>query len=144
MTDFLVMPDLEAIASKTLRDAGWRAYSSVPSNPEWPLMVISRAGGFIPVRRYLDAARIQIDVWGGAKGDPAGGTSKSVIQDMAQEARVELHRLEGTSVVDPVAAFITGVEDAMGLTWLPDPDTGRDRYIFAVLIYGRTLYEASS
>jgi hypothetical protein len=37
----------------------------------------------------------------------------------------------------PVSAFISGVEDSLGLTWQPDPSTGRDRYIFGVSIYAR-------
>ncbi len=141
--NYLEFPDFEAIANKSLRDGGYRVYSSVPSNPEWPLMVVHRAGGFSPVRRYLDAARIQVDVWGGAKGD-SEPVPKSTIHDMAAHARVLLLELEGTTINDPVDAFISAVDDAQSLMWLPDDSTGRDRYLFQVLIFGRTLYEVSS
>ena len=136
MADFLLLPDLEAIARKRIADAGYRAYSSIPNNPVWPLAVVQRAGGYPAVRRYLDAGRIQIDVWGGAKGD-ASPTPKSTIQDMAQDIRVQVLRLEGTKVTTPVGAWISGVEDG-GIQWVPS-DEGRDRYIVTMEIFGRTL-----
>ena|SRR3972149_12195584 len=136
---FMVMPDLEAVVSKTLRDAGYSAYSSIPNDPTWPLLIVSRAGGIPPIRQYLDGARIQVDVWGGAKGDPPPAVTKSQIQDIAQTARTIIFALEGTTVISPVEAFISGVDDASGLLWLPDDATGRDRYLFAVMVYGRSL-----
>lgn len=137
MADFNVMPDLEAVVRKKIADAGYRAYSSIPNSPQWPIAVVSRAGGYTAVRRYLDSARLQIDVWGGAKGD-ATPTPKSTIQDMAQDIRVQVLRLEGTKVTSPVGAFITGVDDGP-LQWLPDEDTGRDRYLVQIEVFGRSL-----
>jgi hypothetical protein len=123
-----VFPDLEAVARKKLADANitnlsTRVYSSVPGNPTYSLATVRRIGG-IPVEKHrLDRANIQVDVW---------GTSKSVAQDIAQAARAALHDLEGTKVTDPVTAFVSSVQDSLGLTWLPDPQTGKDRYTFAV------------
>lgn len=132
----IALPDLEAVASYTLRQAGFRCYSSIPNNPEWPIIVVHRAGGTPAIRDYLDTAMIQCDVWGGAKDDEVPIT-KSAILDIAQQARAELFSLEGTSMDTPVPVFVSAVDDAIGLSWLPDPDTGRDRYLFSVWLYGR-------
>ena len=125
-------PDTEAIAAKTLRDAnitGSRVYSSIPKNPTYPLITVHRIGGLPAVRDYMDAANIQIEVWGGTKSEAF---------DAAAEARATLIELEGTSVTDPVDAWISAVEDSLGLSWQPDPLTGKDRYLFAVSIYARS------
>jgi len=143
--DVLTHPDLEAVVSQTLRDANIRAYSSLPKTPQFPLIVVKRVGGTPPVRQYLDAANIQLDVWGSAPDDPAP-VPKSTIQDLAQQARVLILKLEGKMVYGPVQAFITGVDDALGISWLPDPLTGRERYLFGMWVYGRSfiLNESSS
>lgn len=144
MTDYLVMPDLEAIVAKAIRDLQYRTYSSIPKRPEWPLIVVHRVGGTPAIATTYDEARIQVDVWGGAEGDGAGAATKSEIQDMSQNARVAIHRLAGTKVTEPVPAFISSVQDGTGLTWLQDPTTGRDRYFFQVIVMGRTLWEANN
>ena len=52
--------------------------------------------------------------------------------------RVSYYSLENPAKVDrvkytsPVTAYVSGVQDSLGLTWLPDASTGRDRYTFAV------------
>lgn len=133
MTLILQAPDMEAVCAVTLRTAaisglGTRVYSSIPRDPTYPLITVSRIGGLPSVREYLDAANIQIDVWGG---------TKSEAHDIAARARVVLLTLAGTSVTTPVAAWISAVEDSLGLSWQPDPLTGRDRYLFGVTVYGR-------
>jgi hypothetical protein len=143
MTDFLVMPDLEAIASTVIRGAAIPGlvgvYSSIPAKPTYPLAVVKRLGGRPPVPQALDAARIQVDVLGGAPGDSSSTPTKGQIHDIAQLARVALLRAEGQSYTSPVKAFITAVRDEMGITWSPDNTTKRDRYIFAMFLYGQPL-----
>lgn len=129
----LTFPDLEAVASGALRaanitDIGNRWYSSVPADPVFPLGTIQRVGGIPAVREYMDAANIQIDVW---------GDTKAKARTIAAAARTVLINLTGTTVTSPVNAWISSVEDSLGLTWQPDPLTGRDRYLFGVTIYGR-------
>jgi uncharacterized protein DUF3168 len=129
---FVTFPDFEAVAAARLRGAnitnlGARVYSSVPADPTFPLAVVQRVGGIPPVRRYLDGANIQVDVWGGTKAQA---------RDIADAARRALLQLEGSMVTDPVTAWVSGVDDSLGLTWAPDPETARDRYLFGVLIYG--------
>lgn len=143
MTAFRTLPDLEAVASVALRSADIEGlngvYSSVPArNPRYPLITVDRAGGSPAVREILDRAYIRVLVWGGLAGDGPGAPSKSQILDIAQEARVVLLEMEGQTVHDPVDAFITAVEDGSGLSWKPD-QTGRDRYIFTMWMYGFSL-----
>lgn len=129
----LEAPDLEAVAAEALRTAaitnlGTRVYSSIPRTPTFPLVTVQRIGGIAAVREYMDTANIQIDVW---------SENKSQGRDIAARARVVLLSLAGTTVTSPVSAWISAVEDTLGLSWQPDQLTGRDRYIFGVLIYGR-------
>lgn len=137
MTAYEVFPDIEAIVGYVIRSADIdgldaRVYSSIPREPTYPLAIVKRIGGTPAERHHLDAGRIQVEVWGG---------SKSEIHDITQLARVAIHEAEGTTfAVDggaPVDAVVTGVEDDLGLQWIPDPTTGRDRYIFGVIVYAR-------
>lgn len=128
MPEYSPMPDIEAVAARILRTAGvtgGRVHSSVPARPVYPLTTVERLGGLPPERHRLDGARIQVAVW---------GDSKSVVRDAAELARRVLHQSEGSIHAD-FRCFVTGVEDELGLSWLPDPDTNRDRYIFAVVMY---------
>lgn len=125
--------DLEAVARGALANANiatiaTRWYSAIPDNPTWPLGLVQRVGGVPAVREAMDAANIQIDVY---------GTSKSEARTIAAAARTVLMELAGTSVTWPVSAWISAVEDSLGLLWQPDNVTSRDRYIFAVTLYGR-------
>lgn len=126
MTDYEVFPDAEKLVGDALRAAsltvGSRVYSSIPKTPTFPLITIQRTGGTPVERHRLDQARIQVDVW---------GESKSQAHDIAQAARVAIHRMEGST---PTGAVIGGVDDILGLAWSPDPVTHRDRYIFGVSI----------
>lgn len=123
------MPDLEAVCGAAIRAQGYRTFSSVPAKPVYPLLVVQRLGG-VPVERHrLDMARIQVDAW---------GDNKAQARDAAEAARRAILELEGTKS-QTFSAVITGCDDELGLMWLPDPDTGRDRYIFAVLVYGHHL-----
>jgi len=123
-------PDVEAIVAAQLRDSGLavgdRAYTEIPADPVYPLITVQRVGGVPAIRRYLDAAEIQIDVW---------GTSKAEARDIADAARVACHALAGTAWSDPVTAWVSAVEDSTGLLWLPDDLTGQDRYLFGVRVF---------
>jgi hypothetical protein len=125
MPEFNEFPDLEAACSDLLRDGGVdRVYSSIPARPIFPLAVVERLGGVPPIRYHLDAARIQVSVYGNNKGEA---------RDEAELARRVLLQAEGTTV-EAWEAVITGVDDETGLTWLPDPETARDRYVFGLIV----------
>lgn len=135
MARYRVFPDAEAVVSIALRTAPLisgldsRVYSSVPKDPTYPLCTVKRIGGIPRERHALDRAEIQVDVWGNGKGGAA---------DVAALARVKIHELEGTTLTHadlPNPVFITAVQDTLGLMWLPDVETARDRYIFGVTLY---------
>lgn len=133
MTDFETFPDAEAACGYAMRLAGVasaRVYSSVPHTPTYPLVTFSRVGGVPRERHRLDRARIQVTAW---------GNTKSEAFDVANAARIALHRMEGTTLSTgsgaPVNAFVTGVEDDLGMFWSPDEETARDRYVFGVAVY---------
>lgn len=131
MTVVDVFPDAEALAGAVLRsELACGVYSSIPRNPTYPLVTLKRIGGIPAERHRLDFASIQVDVW---------GTSKTEARDIAAEARAALYGMEGTSyaLADnwPDDAVVSGVSDTLGLTWLPDQETSRDRYVFGVGLY---------
>ncbi len=123
------MPDAELVIGAALQAAnvcGGRVYSSVPAkNPTFPLAKVARLGGTPVERHRIDAARIQVDVW---------GENKAQARDQADAARLAIFELEGTTSMLG-SAVVTGVDDEVGLTFLPDYDTNRDRYTFSVIVY---------
>lgn len=126
MTVVSPMPDIESVCSTALREAGvcgGRSYSSIPATPAWPLALVKRLGGTPIVWQRLDAARIQVEVY---------GNNKSEARDEADAARRALFALQG-QVSSDGTAYVTGVRDELGLTWLSDPGHPKqDRYVFAV------------
>lgn len=139
MVLFKEHPDIEAVVRKRLSDANiplilTRWYTSVPKDAgkpgfEFPLGTVQRIGGLPAVREYMDSANIQIDVW---------GNSKSEAYDIVSKARVAILEMEGTTFTTPVNAYVSAVEDTLGVTWQPDDMTGRDRYLFGVYVYARS------
>lgn len=127
-------PDAEALIGIILRAASItglssRVYSSIPKAPTYPLITIKRIGGIPAERHRLDRARIQIDVW---------GNTKSEARDIADAARVAIFAAEGQTYDETgteMDGFITCVEDDLGLAFIPDPATARDRYVFGLAIY---------
>lgn len=137
---FLELPDVEAAAGLILRDANvaeGRVYSSIPTNPTYPLVTYQRTGGTPAEKHKLDRASIQVDAWARLPREaPAGGAGKGEARDLAELARRVLHEAGalGTFVAD-FECQVTEVEDELGLRWLPDPTSKRDRYLFSVRIF---------
>jgi hypothetical protein len=134
MPRVLDLPNVEAAVNVGLQATGLRAYSSVPArSPSFPLVVTYRLGGTPAEKHALDAPRIQLEVWGETS------TSKSDLLNYARDAWRELLELEGATVElsDGEAVFISSVNPEIGLQWLPDPPTGRPRYIASVRVYAR-------
>lgn len=125
----MVFPDAEAMAVAILKAGnvcGGRVYSKLPSssNITWPVAVLYRLGGVPADKRAIDSARIQVDVW---------GDDKSSARLQAELARRVLHSSESTAL-GSLAGYISAVTDEVGLTFLPDPETARDRYTFSVIM----------
>lgn len=123
-------PDAEAVVGTILRAAGHRAYSSIPKkSPTYPLITYQRIGGTPVTRHTLDAADIQLDVW---------GNTKSEAYDLAAQARAAVHSAaESTIALTGTSdAWITGVDDVTGPQWLPDSSNAPvNRYTLTLRVY---------
>lgn len=141
MTEFDEFPDAEAIVSKLIRDylatyqspnethTGVGVHSSLPENARYPLIIVKRIGGEPQQRNRLDTAEMQFDVY---------GNNKSEARILAVKARIAVYEGEGTLVtVNPkISGFITGVQDNLGLSYLPDPTVpSKDRYTIGVRVF---------
>jgi len=129
--------DVERLLIRFLRDhqdvetlCDQRVYTKIPAKvteSNYPLITLHRFGGIPPIPYHLDAARIHLDAWG-KKGNPG----KVTAHDLAAQAHAALH--EAPTVAHDLGV-VTGVTDVVGLSWLPDPDTGRDRYFFECNVF---------
>lgn len=131
MTAYLTFPDAEAVVIQALLAAAiTNAGTSVPSDGGYPFITVRRIGGVPAVRQALDAADIQVDVW-------ADVDMKSEAHDLAQDARVAIHESDNQIIEydTNTYAWVAGVDDMLGLSWLPDPVSKRDRYTFGVRVY---------
>ena len=129
---YAIFPDMEAIAATALINQGvcdGKVYSSRPkdASEKLPIAIVQRLGGLPTERHSIDAGRIQVDVW---------GRNKSEARREAEAARRSLHESEGVTFPS-LGGYITACEDETGLTFLPDPDTKEDRYIFGVTLSTR-------
>lgn len=118
-------PDAEAVVIGILREAEFPAASAIPAHPTYPLVIVKRIGGLPAEKHHTDNPNLQVEAW---------GTDKAEAHDLAQATRAAIHEAEGQTFND-LAAFITGVEDTLGLSWSPDPVSSRARYVFGVGMY---------
>lgn len=124
-----LLPDAELWAVNALRASadlaaltGIRVYTSIPADPTYPLVRVTRIGGVPTIRQHLDVARLQIDAW---------GTTKFEARTVAATAQAVLHATVGAHD----EGVVTAVEDDLGMSWQPDPETDRPRYLFGVAVY---------
>lgn len=123
-----LLPDAELLVVNRLRATaevtalvGTRVYTQIPATPTYPLIRVTRIGGVPAIRQHLDVARIQIDAW---------GATQYQARTVAATAQAAIHAATGTHAT----GVVSNVEDDLGLTWSPDPDTDQPRYVFAVAI----------
>lgn len=128
MTLYDTFPDAEAVVTTRLRaELTVPVFTELPHDAEATVVTVRRIGGLPAVRQRLDAAEIQVDVW---------GITKAEAHDVAQAARVALMETGNTVVsYDGGSAAVTGVDDSSGMAWLPDPTSKRERYTFTVRLY---------
>lgn len=132
----LLLPDVEALVSQFLRAqdeitdlVDERVYTVIPKNAAFPLLLAHRPPGGLAVTSrplYLDAALVQLDAYGGSKGQA---------RNLIETARAVLAaRLEGVHE----SGVVTGVQfGSMG--YLPDPDftPARPRYVADLTVWVR-------
>lgn len=118
--DLPVKPDAEWLACEVLRDAlHARIHVGVTYPGQTPAIVISRVGGVADTHGLIDRPRIDVDVY---------AATKEEAHDLAQAARAVVFAASGSS---RSGAVIGGVQEFLGLTFVPDADTeGTPRYTF--------------
>ena len=108
---------------------GQRVSTRSPASVVYPYVTLQRIGGIPAVPQRLDSARLQVDCW----ADTEGSASR-----VARVCRAALHAMEGYTTAD---AIVTGIEDDLGLSWLPDttrtPPT--PRFIFGCVATAHAL-----
>ena len=114
----MTLVDVEALVSQYLRSqsevtayVGQRVYTALPETKAYPLVRLTRIGGVPPMSRplHMDAARLQIDVFGG---------SKATAFDTVDAIRQELAKLVDEDPVQPLGV-VCGVRFGP-LAYLPD------------------------
>ncbi len=106
---------------------GGRVYANrIPASPTWPLVRLQQVADSEVVARHFTATRVQVEGWAATLHDD--GTAR----DVAATCRSALHDMSGW--VHP-EGWVSHVEEASPLTWLPDDDAGKARYLFDFRIY---------
>lgn len=129
MTRDAVLPDAELLAVTILRAnaalaalIGPRAYTELPANPTFPLVVLQRIGGAPSIRGWVDAARLQLEGY---------ALTKHEARLVTATAQAAMHKAEGTT---QPAAVIGAVDTLTGPRWVPDEPTDRPRYLIEMTI----------
>lgn len=105
-----------------------RVYPAIPEkDPVFGLVTCRRTGGVEVVYHHLDAARLLFHCWGPGKK----GLSKADTNTLARTVRAALLDMVGSHD----EGVVTFVRTTVGLQWLPDPDTLRDRYIYEASVH---------
>ena len=130
----MTLVDVEALVSQYLRAqsevtayVGQRVYTALPDDKTFPLVRITRIGGVPPMSRpmYVDAAHLQIDVFGG---------SKATTLDTIDAVREELAKIVDEDPVQPLGV-VCGVRFGP-LAYLPDETfkPAKPRYVLDVTV----------
>lgn len=138
--DLVLLPDVEALLS-----VFWRAQpemaafgmfigTELPRSPTFPALRLTRFSGAptIDLPLWLDAAQVQVDVWGGPKR-----TANRIAETARATAAARLVGVHDEGVVTQVR---------MGeLRWQPDDDVqpadgvARPRYLFSMTVRAHPL-----
>lgn len=124
------LPDVETLivkhlqADQDLERAGLKMVvgPEFPKTPRWPLVKIHRSGGPAEFAPWLDGGRYQVDVY--------GRESTTELRTIAAKVYVSLQNMVG---VHP-EGVVNGVQETLGRTYLPDPQTGRPRIVWEVRV----------
>jgi hypothetical protein len=130
VAELLAPVDAESLAIDYLNDGGDLAPASGKRPHDWqagdPWIRVTRIGG-VPNDGigHLDRARLQVEAYDA--DEPTAFAS-------AGAALTKL-RLLPSSGFEFAGAVVTGVDQDLGMTNSPDPETGADRYLFGVVLY---------
>lgn len=132
--DHEALPDAELVVRSWLAAhpavtaiCSTRISRRMKTTPVYPCLTLRRIGGIPVERRRLDQARIEVQAWGDVDDQETAST-------LARTARAALHDMAGERIDD---AYVTGVDDDLAITWLPDDsrDPTVPRYVFGVAVY---------
>lgn len=119
-------PDAEAIVIAYLNANEMNAAGSLPNDPVWPCLVVTRIGGSPVVRWSVDQPNLQIDVWGASKADA---------RDAAALAQNLLDRIPNANGTAALAGAWVSDSTTSDLIYQPDDENPiRYRYHFDALI----------
>lgn len=92
---------------------------------------VTRVGGTYidPATKRIERARIDFNVWADTK--PAAFDAAALIE-------IALADLEDANY-SHVAGVVTATRRELGLTYIPDPETGRDRYLCTWAVIGHRV-----
>ncbi|MDF1596945.1 MAG: DUF3168 domain-containing protein [Acidimicrobiia bacterium] len=124
------MVDVEALTvAHLLTDStvttltGTRIGTEIPAGQAWPKVRVFRISGPYVVGDHLERASLQIDVW---------ADDKPAAWDVTAVTRKSVLSMWSTS---HVLGVVTKVEETLGPSWLPDPETDRPHYMFGAAVY---------
>jgi hypothetical protein len=136
-------PDVEGAVRTYLRahtdvvaQVGARVFFGIPDEPTWPLIVVSRVGGFEdPSDAPIDQAMVQLDCWGAFHLDgstevltrPNKASATAVLRAVRQ-AHSDLIHVPATVTVAGATVRIDGGAWQSD-PYIPDPSDGRPRYV---------------
>lgn len=130
---FDVFPDSELLATTILAEGDWGALTqphigtAIPDGANFDIgvVVVARSGGQPRERHRIDRPRIQVDVLASQKAHAAL---------LVQQARYILMSAEGFhyDLASGPDAFLSGVDDELGVIWIFDPISLQPRYTLSV------------
>lgn len=111
-----------------------RVYTKVPSDPTFPLVRVRRLGGALVVSHHawLDAPRIQYDVW---------GDTKKATWRIADTVRRAL--IDGQGQAYSPMGWIDGVTETIAPHEVDDPGSDRVHFVGEMRLISRPLPEVS-
>lgn len=148
-------PDVEGAVRSYLRAhadvvavASNRGYFAVPTNPTWPLYVVTEVGTFeAESDAPVDDVTIRIDCWGdvhaGTENHPKKGQARA-LRDAVRQALHDLHHhpvdidLAATSDRAAQTVRLDGARVQSAL-YVPDPTDSRPRYAITASVTARKL-----
>lgn len=111
---------------------GERVFPELPQDQdEWPILLVERVGGLPAAERHLDAPEIELQAWADTKAEARtlAATAQAVLQEL-----VGIQPPPAPSG-PPAIGVVSGIEHVNGLQWVPDPETGRPRYVFEIRVF---------
>lgn len=100
-----------------------RFYTEIPSRAVYPLGKVHRIGGIPTIRQHFDHPRLQVESW---------ADTKKQAHDVGRILQAALHAMPD---VEHTLGVVTGVDDDLGLIWLPDPVSKKPRYVFGIVAH---------